>query len=234
MILKLNKKFLSFSLVVLIILLIGVNSSVINYRDNSDFTNLKTSSYWNLSGNPILIDDSISISNWETINATYDWCRGNGTVENPYIIENIYLDAQNLGSGIEIRNSNAYFTIKNCTLLGSSLGSFPIFNAGIALKNTNNGLIISNDCSNNRGAGIDLYKSDDNIIIDNTVTFNEWEGIRIYESDNNNLSENTIEEHYYSQPGIYLFESLNTHIEANKIKNNNRGFEFFRSNFTTV
>lgn len=234
MTLKVNKKFVSFSLIVLIILLIGVNSSVINYRDNSDFTNPKTSSYWNLSGNPIFIDDLNPIYNWETINATYDWCRGNGTVENPYILENIYLDAQNLGSGIEIRNSNAYFTIKNCTFLSASLGSFPEFNAGISLENVNNGLIIGNNCSHNKCAGINLYNSDDNKIIDNTVSFNEWYGIRIYESDNNNLSENTIEDNPSGSTGIYLSKSLNTHIEDNKIKNNYRGFEFSNSNVTTV
>lgn len=235
MILKLNKKFLSFSLVVLIILLIGVNSSVINYRDNSDFTNLKKSSYWNLSGNPIFIDDLNPTYNWETINATYDWCRGNGTVENPYIIENIYLDAQNLGSGIEIRNSNAYFTIKNCTFLSASLGSFPEFNAGISLENTNNGLIIGNNCSSNKCAGINIYNSDDNEIIDNTVSFNEWYGIRIYESDNNNLSENRFEDNPFNSPNIYLSQSLNTHIEDNKIKKNERrGIEISNSNVTTV
>jgi parallel beta-helix repeat protein len=100
-------------------------------------------------------------------------CTGVGTLNNPYIIENMVIDAQNLGSGIEIRNSNAHFIIRNCTIFNSSMGSYPDWNAGIKLVNTNNGIITNNNCSNNIYAGIKLYmNSNNNLIVGNIANYN--------------------------------------------------------------
>ncbi|MBY9004638.1 MAG: hypothetical protein KGD73_11740, partial [Candidatus Lokiarchaeota archaeon] len=49
----------------------------------------KTSGSWNFVGTTISIDN-----NWTTVNATYNWCNGAGIVGDPYIIENVTIDAQ--------------------------------------------------------------------------------------------------------------------------------------------
>ncbi|GAH00640.1 unnamed protein product [marine sediment metagenome] len=47
-----------------------------------------TSSFdWDLTGTPIYIDDTILGSNWSYIAATYAWCSGAGTMNDPYVIE---------------------------------------------------------------------------------------------------------------------------------------------------
>lgn len=42
---------------------------------------------------------------------------GDGSLSNPYIIENYVINAS-IDNGIEIRHTNAYIIIKNCTIKG--------------------------------------------------------------------------------------------------------------------
>ena len=109
---------------------------------------------------PITIDDTgYGDYNWSEA-AEEAWCKGLGTWSDPYIIENVTIDAGGLGSGILISNSSAYFIIRNCTLYNSGSGAY---DGGIKLSNTDNGQIINNNCSNNR-IGIFLdYSSNNNI-----------------------------------------------------------------------
>ena len=72
------------------------------------------------------IDENSKISaNYDTIfidgnnmfadNASSEGWNGNGTYNNPYIIENYEIDAS-IRHGIEIRNTNSYFIIRNVTV----------------------------------------------------------------------------------------------------------------------
>ena len=82
---------------------------------------------------------------------------GSGTSNDPYIIENITMDATSSpsGSGITIQNSaSVYFIIRNCYITNAPGANFDY--AGIKLLNTNNGKIINNYCSYNEGGGIYL------------------------------------------------------------------------------
>ena len=74
------------------------------------------------------------------------WIQGKGTWLDPYIIKYITINGQNSSSCIEIRNSNAYFIIEDCTFYNSS--SSPD-NAGIYLYYVENGKLINNNCSDN-------------------------------------------------------------------------------------
>ena len=109
----------------------GINTKfLVGFRleDREKFdTNLRASSAWNLTGNPILIDGN---SAWQTI-VTEPWCSGAGTWNDPYIIENVYMDGQNSGSCIEIRNSDVFYIIRNSTLYNSGSASD---DAGIASR----------------------------------------------------------------------------------------------------
>jgi len=115
----------------------------------------KPSDFWNFVGTTISIDN-----NWTTTNSTYDWCNGAGTVGDPYIIENMTIDAQNSGSCILIENSIDYFIIRNCTLIDGGESSL---NSGIFLNNVQNGLILNNTCYDAR-CGIVVQSSSDAIV----------------------------------------------------------------------
>ena len=55
--------------------------------------NLQNSAIWTLS--------FIHIgNNWSLTEQTYDWCTGEGTLDNPYIIEDVEIDAGGIGSAI--------------------------------------------------------------------------------------------------------------------------------------
>ena len=157
--------------------------------------------------------------NWSTA-AGYEWCSGDGSWGNPYIIENMTIDASTspTGSGIVIDNSkNEYFIIRNCTVYNS--GSVP-GDAGIKLENTNNGTLINNNCSNNPRHGILLNNyCDNNTLSENTVNVNLY-GIQLNSNcDNNNLSGNTVNDNLMH--GIYLYDNCNdTIISGNTINGN--------------
>jgi len=175
--------------------------------------NLKTSSFWVL--NKIHINN-----NWSQTAQIYPWCSGSGTLIDPYVIENVIINARNSGSCILIENSiSDYFIIRNCTLLNSSQGSSDK-EAGIKLVNTQKGQIISNNCTLNQGNGIFLKNSDNNFIISNHISNNNATagatiaGIFLQGSDNNTIHSNTILNN--TNYGIFLYIDSN----SNKITNN--------------
>ena len=101
---------------------------------------------------PILVDDADPNSNWSKTASENEWCTGNGTLENPYLIENLVIDGNGTAKYcVEIRNSRAYFVVKNCVTYNARL-------AGIRLENTTNGLV-KNSKSSKNDCGISLTSS---------------------------------------------------------------------------
>jgi len=167
----------------------------------------------------IHIDGSIP-GNWSAT-TSYDWCSGTGSWSNPYIIENVSVDASNspTRSGILIENSkNKYFIIRNCSVYNSGGGSY---DAGIRLDNSCNGTIIDNFCSNNGRNGITFYiNCENNTISGNTVNANHQNGIFLYQNcDYNNITGNTGSNNNY---GIQLFDNCNSNNITGNTLNNNR------------
>ena len=160
------------TLILLTLLIIFLFSSIFNSRfskntitnnnyiefNEKDQIQIKLSGFWNLTGSPILIDDYNLSNNWAYTASHYAWCSGSGTWADPYVIENVTIDGQGLGNCIEIRNSDAYFIVRNCSLYNS--GSSYYNDAAIYLNNIDNGKIINNDCSDNIHYG--MYLSDCN------------------------------------------------------------------------
>ncbi len=169
---------------------------------------LKNAGYWdNLSF--IYIDD-----NWSAA-ASYDWCNGDGSFGNPYVLENITINASSSpkGSGIYIKNSkNDYFIIRNCTIYNAA-GSY---NAGIKLENTTKGTLINNNCTNNEYGIIMLNSCENNSISENICNEN-FPGIYIWKNCNNNtIQGNTCN---FDSLGIVLTEDCNNNsIRRNIIK----------------
>lgn len=190
----------------------------INIEDN-DNTNLKSpkgSGYWtNFSF--IHID-----GNWSTA-AGYDWCDGDGSWGNPYIIENITIDATDspTGQGIYISNSkNDYFIIRNCTIYNA--GSWTA-DAGIKLQNTNNGTLYDNSCSNNAVNGITLINNcNNNSISENNANENGESGILLDDNcDDNRIIRNIANKNEILGMGIYLVNGCDNNTISGTITNDN-------------
>ena len=111
----------------------------------------KTSGYYNLTGSNIIIDDSDPNYNWSKTAAENPWCSGSGTLGDPYIIENVYIDGhmsiaetpgkQHSANCLSIYRSTAYFIVRNCYFTKSGTGEF---NSGIYLAYAENGIIYNN------------------------------------------------------------------------------------------
>ncbi len=187
------------------------NNENLETRDKFSSKRPKNSGFWTL--NSIHVDN-----NWSAT-AVLDWCSGDGSWSNPYVIENVTIDASSspTGSGIYINNSKSdYFIIRNVTVYNA--GSDFFYDAGIKLNNSNNGTLINNNSSNNGGNGFLIYNSENNTMSGNYVNYNKF-GIFFSESNNNTFSGNSA--NYNSYYGIYLSLSNYTTISGNKASNNN-------------
>ncbi|MFW9971399.1 MAG: hypothetical protein ACFFDF_14490 [Candidatus Odinarchaeota archaeon] len=154
---------------------------------NSDLSiNLRTN-------NNLGLDDQIlktsKISGKIHINGNADWvdfknagnCTGSGTSSDPYLIEDLVIDAEGVGSCIFIENCNVDFLILNCTLTNSEGVWNTDLDGGIKLINTSNAKIINNTANNNNFA---LYADQCNntVVIGNT--FANRYGIRVISCNN--------------------------------------------------
>ncbi|MFW9949286.1 MAG: right-handed parallel beta-helix repeat-containing protein [Candidatus Thorarchaeota archaeon] len=113
----------------------------------------------------ILIDETLEDFTWSKTAATYPWCHGSGTKEDPYVIEEVYIDGNFTGttyyvySNILIRHSRAYFIIRDCSLHRNGINE----GGAIYLYDTTNGAILRNRFTYNRN-GIYLFESHNNTI----------------------------------------------------------------------
>ena len=208
------------------IILILVSGTIINFDGNPlivngnwrelDKTSIKNSGYWVLSN--ITINgaaEGIGAHNW-TWAESQAWCQGSGTSLAPYIIENVTIDGGNLGSCIEIIDSNVFFEINNCTVYNSGSGSPPNNHAGIRFYNVTNGKLFENNCSNNGDTGIHLINSYNNTILNNTLNNNIEFGIKLRLSDNNQIMGSIVNNNGF---GVVMDQSHYNQISENKVDN---------------
>jgi len=156
---------------------------------------------------PILINGNAGFTIPNPVNGG-----GSGTENDPYIIENWVISAEN-DNGISIRNTTAYFVIRNCVVENGSSS----YNNGIYLDNVKNGRV-ENCTFKNNGEGIFLWDSDNNTI-SNNICVNNDRGIHLgYYSDNNTLDNNTCENNWR---GISIGPWSNYNILENNTCSNN-------------
>jgi parallel beta-helix repeat protein len=139
--------------------------------------------------------------------------QGDGTIGNPFIIENWHIDVTGLSvDSIEIRNTNVYFTIRYCLFIGEKV----YFRFGVDLVNVDNGTL-SNNTFIALHRGIQLETSNYNLIINNTC-FNSTYGIRLVNSNEwNDIVNNTCNECWRS---IELWTgSDNNNVRGNFVTN---------------
>jgi parallel beta-helix repeat protein len=189
---------------------------------------------------PIVINGDANFT--ETASAE-GWL-GDGSSDNPYIIENLDIDRGGTsGACINISNTLVHFTIQNCALAGASA------HAGIYLNNVSHGFL-SNSTSTSNRYGIYLLYSNNNTIANNTCTSNSDGGIFMYDSDYNTVSGNDCdnnanfgiflrfcESSLFSNNscsstgayGIHVRESISNTIENNTCKQNGDGIRVWYS-----
>lgn len=252
-------------LIILTLILLNLNF-LIQYKKNKEelfnrksdinkennLSHLKKAGYWDLTGSPIFIDDTapyeLGSITW-TQAVLENWCSGSGTWVDPYRIENVTINNSGIQINcIEVRDSNVYFIIKNCTLYA------PVGNsAGIKLVNINNATLKENDCfqsyykiwcvncynntilknkANNEpfgmsGNGIRLENSENNSIIDNDVNNNRKHGIYLENCRYNIIDNNIVNSNDGS--GIFLKNSHNNLIKSNFLESTDAGSGYLGS-----
>ena len=192
----------------------GIGDSIYNNNGITDYLPI-----WDdgNNGTKIYIDESRIVGGSMTWNfaVTRSWCTGSGTKEDPYIIEDLYIDAEDSGSCITVRATNAYFIIRNSKFIRCQTGGSY---AGIVLFNAHNGTLINNNCSLNKNIGINLVStSTNNLITQNYVANGDTYGI-VTSSDcnNNNITYNTIEGNHNN--GINIYHSDYCLVQGNEIR----------------
>ncbi|MBY8992462.1 MAG: right-handed parallel beta-helix repeat-containing protein [Candidatus Lokiarchaeota archaeon] len=164
--------------------------------------NPKSSDHWVLG--PLHINDAGGGDYTWAEAAAQAWCSGNGSLINPYTIENITIDAGWNDNALLIENSNnKFFTIRNCTLMNAGSTSNA---AGIKLLSTSNGTLEDNKCLNNNKGGIYIESNSNYNTIQNNYIYNSTHaGIRVYQSSYNIIRNNNITEGVPSfSSGIYI------------------------------
>ncbi|MFX0017456.1 MAG: right-handed parallel beta-helix repeat-containing protein [Candidatus Hermodarchaeota archaeon] len=162
-----------------------------NFMENDENLNddLRSASYWEL--------DYIHIhNNWSETAAQYDWCSGDGSWSDPYLIQNVRIDGNETRNCLLIQSTTEYFTIRNCTFTNSGDGEYPYYNSAIWLNSVRNGKIENSTCSFNNHYGIYLHHSHNNTILNNRINNNIEEGIFLFRSNNNKVINNTLNNNY--------------------------------------
>jgi len=212
-----------------------------NTFDNENLKLSKNSGTIHISGN----------SGWSDAKAA-GICIGQGTETNPYIIEDLVIDAEGSGSGILIDLSTVIFIIRNCTIQNS--GSLLDTDAGIRLFSVSNGRLIDNNCSlneigiilenshrnsilrnimhDNNNSGMFLSDSSYNLVSENIVNNNLNEGIEVHKGNQNNFSNNNVK--YNRGSGLYLELCFFSNISRNNISKNDNGLSLINSLYNDI
>jgi parallel beta-helix repeat protein len=178
-------------------------------------------------------------------------CTGTGTYDDPYVIEDLIIDAEEKGDCIYIGNSDVHFVIRNCTLTNAGPN-----NGGIKLENSIKGVLINNTFSFNLGMstdgicllhsrsitisenkiisndyGIYIYYGHNNIISENDFRDNNV-GMRIYSSSGNRISNNNVTNSHLE--GIFIYKGAGNDIVENNVLNNRGGISLLESNDNNI
>jgi len=155
---------------------------------------------------PIYINGNSEFTSPDPVNGG-----GSGTENDPYILENYIIDTST-ANGIEIRNTTAYFIIRNCYMHDRRDHG----NSGVWFENVTNGRI-DNMTSDNNSHGIFIGLSPNNIVLNCSVRNNEY-GITLGGSNNNTIESCIVSNNQYgiTAPGSNNI-ILNCAVENNEI-----------------
>lgn len=160
---------------------------------------------------------------------------GNGTPQNPYLIEG--LSIVDSSTGISIRDTTVYFEIKDCLISAPEDASSEgitlnnVTNAmivdciveshyhGMVIWKTSNSTITNNDASENHDCGFKLGMTSNSVLTNNTAGGNRWRnGFFVSYCDNCSIIDNVATDN--GAHGIYLHRSLNCTVKDNVLTGN--------------
>ncbi len=136
---------------------------------------------------------------------------GNGSSNNPFIIENYYISTSQ-EYGIDIEFTDMFFVIRNC-YINADQTAINIEEVGIA-----NTKIINNTCIGNYFLGIRIFDAPAAVIQDNTC-INSRDGIHIHSSPFVSIVNNTCSNNFYD--GINIEYSSKVSLRNNTFDSNN-------------
>ena len=176
----------------------GNNGSRSSQGQSFEIEKPKTSENWYLTSIVLIDGDATGVGahNW-TWAWFQPWCYGNGTLADPYIIENTSIIVNSASPGLTIRDSGKYFSITNITITNSNANG-----NGLYILNVENGTIEDGNFLNNGNDGILITNTNFTALTDILATGNGDDGIHMTWSvmntiDASNCSENT-------DDGIYM------------------------------
>jgi len=158
---------------------------------------------------PIVIDGD---SDFASQASSQGW-PGDGSVEDPYVIEGYEIDATGQSYAICVKNTVIYFSVNDCYLYQASVSV-------IALLNVTNAILDNNTCWStipSSYANIYLYSSSGNLLRNNTCWQYGKDAISISSSTNNVIEANVC---YMSYRGIELYYSDDNRIINNTCSSN--------------
>ena len=141
---------------------------------------------------------------------------GNGSIANPFVIENLSIAIDGSGSCISVKDTTVYFTIRNCIL--SSSAEYPEGNlVKLQFFNVENGNV--ENCS--VIGQIDIQSSRHCRIFNNTIAPYEIDYVvYVYESHMINISYNIINPSIASEFGVFFRDSDDCILNQNVVKDN--------------
>lgn len=128
-------------------------------------------------------------SHLESLAVAKGWM-GDGSVSDPYIIQDLDIDARGRGSAIHIGNTTHHMILRNSNLYNASMEPgiwWP--GAAVTLHGASNVTILDNTISGSR-YGILLVSSHGNTISKNRLTGNTYHGLELRSSSHNSIIEN--------------------------------------------
>ncbi len=164
---------------------------------------------------------------------------GNGTKEDPYVIEN-YNITTTYNKAIAISTTTLSIIIRNCYLSGHSYGIYisnvkdetvKIMNNtctnnivnGINIHYTSRTILKNNTCTNNTKGMYFIY-SDKAIVSNNNCSGNSDYGLQLLHCDAGLITSNILQKN--GGYGLYLAQDVNYHaVHHNRFVNNNKGGE---------
>lgn len=153
----------------------------------------------------IIIDGDLS---FENIVIKNHW-EGEGTEDNPYIIEGLSLKGNGSNFGLLINNVSRYFIINECSINRCKVGIF--------LNNSENGVIKNSEFLDGIWSGIEIITSNKISVINNSFSSIFWASIEGLNSNYLIFKGNEI---IYGELGINLINSSYCQIEENSFSYN--------------
>lgn len=208
-------------------LLVKDNNNNMDYEVKANYIQVGSSPLPQI---PFIIDDMGNGNYTWTEMANQNWCSGSGTSNNPYILQDLLIEGNNISNCIEIRNSKKFFQLLDCEFEQSLYTSN---NAGIKMVNVSNGIFSNNTCSYN-GNGIILIDCYNITILNNEIYDNGWDGIQLNNCHNITIRTNKNSIDSNERAGIYLLLSSYNNITDNSIEHSQYGIYLYESSFNQI